>query len=87
MENIIGLKEFRAGVSKVAGKIVKGESFIVVKRSKPLFRLSSVNEEENWQTLIDFTKIKKGGVPIEEIISAIANERSTKGHRKTTKRV
>ncbi len=54
-----------------AVKVQKGESFIVVKQSKPLFRIGPVDEEENWETLIDFTKIKKGGVPIDEVLAGL----------------
>ena len=82
MANIIGLRELRENVAVYAAQVAKGKSFVVVKQSKPLFKISPVDEEENWETVIDFTKIKKGGVPIEEIVAAISNERTTKGARK-----
>jgi len=71
MENIIGLKEFRADVPKIAGKVARGESFIVVKRSRPIFKVSPVDEEDTWETVIDFTKIKKGGLDIKDILRRI----------------
>lgn len=86
METIIGLKDFRAEAGKIIDKVAQGQSFVVVRRSKPVFRISPVDEEANWETLIDFTKIKKGGVPIEEIVAAIKNERTTKSHRKAIQR-
>ncbi len=66
MEKIVGLKELRQNLNKYAFHIQKGESFIVIKRSKPLFKISPVEEE--WEEIVDFTKIKKGGVRIEEIL-------------------
>ena len=40
MENIIGLKELRQNMPHYAQKVQKGQSFIVVKQSKPLFRIT-----------------------------------------------
>lgn len=86
MKNIIGLRELRENVVAYATEVAKGKTFVVVKQSKPLFKISPVDEEENWETVIDFTKIKKGGVSIEEIVAAITNERTAKSARKTIKR-
>lgn len=67
MKNIIGLKKLRENMTEYAEKVQKGESFIVFKQSKPLFKISPV-EEEQWEEVIDFTKIKKGGVDINEVL-------------------
>lgn len=70
MNNIIGLKEFRENVNTYISQVKKGKSFIIVRRSKPVFKISSSTEEsEFWETIVDFTKIKKGGVPLEELLS------------------
>lgn len=73
MENIIvGLKELRENMEKYASLIKKGRSFIVVKRSKPLFKISSIDEDDGlWETVIDFTKLRKGGIPAEELLSRL----------------
>lgn len=72
MEKIIGLKEFRSQVSSLAEKIRKGESFLVVKRSKPIFKVSRpFDDMEDWEEVVDFTKIKKGGVKIQDILSRL----------------
>ena len=73
MENIIvGLKELRENMEKYASLVKKGKSFIVVKRSKPLFKISSIDEDDGlWQTVIDFTKLRKGGIPAEELLSRL----------------
>lgn len=70
-KNIIGLKELRENTGFYINAVKKGKSFIVVKKSKPIFKISSVDEEEQWETIIDFTKIKKGGVHIDEILSRL----------------
>jgi len=73
MENIIvGLKELRENMEKYASLIKKGRSFIVVKKSKPLFKISSIDEDDGlWETVIDFTKLRKGGIPAEELLSRL----------------
>jgi len=73
MENtIVGLKELRENMEKYASLIKKGRSFIVVKKSKPLFKISSIDEDDGlWETVIDFTKLRKGGIPAEELLSRL----------------
>lgn len=104
MQQIIGLKELKANINTYAKKAQAGHSFIVVKQSKPLFKISSpaipnfeqeVDLDEvdgkGWETAIDFTRIRKGGVPIEEVAKSLKNlkkyEQAGKSHRKTAKRV
>ncbi|MEK7542233.1 MAG: type II toxin-antitoxin system prevent-host-death family antitoxin [Patescibacteria group bacterium] len=70
MENIVGLKDLRQNIEKYATRVRKGESLIVVRRSKPLFRISPVQEGE-WEEVIDFTKIRKGGISLKELISRL----------------
>ena len=68
----MGLKELRENMNKYASLIKKGKSFIVVKRSKPLFKISSIDEDDElWETVIDFTKLRKGGIPAEELLSRL----------------
>ena len=73
MENtIVGLKELRENMEKYASLIKKGRSFIVVKRSKPLFKISSIDEDDGlWETVIDFAKLRKGGIPAEELLDRL----------------
>jgi prevent-host-death family protein len=70
--NIIGLKELRTNMNDYIAQVQKGKSYIVVRKSKPVFVISSPDDDEaGWETVVDFTKIKKGGVPIEEVLSAL----------------
>ena len=68
--HILGLKELRENMQKYASLVEKGESFIIVKKSKPLFKISSLDEDDGlWETVVDFTKIRKGGIPAEELLA------------------
>lgn len=73
MENIIGLKDLRENLPAYEKKIAAGSSFLVVKKSKPIFRLCPIDQdsEELWEEIIDFTKIQKGGVAIDDILSRL----------------
>lgn len=86
MNNIVGLKEFRQNVDRYSNRVSKGETLVIFKRSRPLFKIVPISEEETWETVIDFTKINKDGVPIEKIIKAIGNGQATKSTRKTTRK-
>jgi len=67
MENIINLKSLRENMQEYAQKVKKGHSFMVFKKSKPLFKISPI-DEEYWEEVIDFTKIKKGGINLKELL-------------------
>lgn len=71
MENIIGLRELREKTESLISKIEKGASFLVLKKSKPIFRVVPVGEDEQWEEVVNFTKIKRGGVNIKEILSRL----------------
>lgn len=70
MDTLIGLKEFRENVESYTKKVNQGQSFVVLKKSKPIFKISPVNEGD-WEELVDFSKLKKGGIKIEELISRL----------------
>lgn len=69
--NIIGLKEFRLDAEKFIERINNGESFTVLKRSKPAFKITPVDDEDLWESVADFSKINKKGVSISDLISAL----------------
>ncbi len=72
MEHIIGLKELRENVGRYAAAVRGGKSFIVVRKSKPLFKISPISEEsEQWETAVDFTEINKNGVSAREILKTL----------------
>lgn len=69
---IVGLKELRENMQKYASRVKRGESFTIIKKTRPLFKISSLDEDEGlWETIVDFTKIKKGGIPAKELLSKL----------------
>jgi prevent-host-death family protein len=71
-DSIVGLKELRENINTYINAVEKGQSFIIVRKSKPVFKISSLLEaDELWESLVDFTKIKKGGVEISQLLSRL----------------
>ncbi len=73
-KNIIGLKELRNNTEAYIEEIEKGKTFLVMRRSTPIFKISPVDEwgdDGMWETAIDFTKIKKEGITAEKILKLI----------------
>lgn len=69
---IIGLKELREKTENYISQVKRGKSFIVVRKSKPVFKLAPITEDdEKWETVVDFIRVKKGGVDIEDILSRL----------------
>ena len=72
MANIIGLKQLRENTENYISEVKKGKSFIVARKSKPLFKIAPISEDnELWETVVDFTKIKKGGLKIRDLLSRL----------------
>lgn len=69
MEEIIGLKELRQNINKYVAKVRDGKSIIVLRRSKVLFRV--VPAEEEWESVVDFSTIKRGGVNIDDVLARL----------------
>ena len=67
MEKIIGLKELRNNTDKYVKEINKGNSFIVMRKSRPLFKIS-FPERDVWETVIDFTKTSKKSIPARNLL-------------------
>lgn len=72
MDNVIGLKELRENIGNYAKLVQAGRSFIVMKRSKPLFTINPI-EEDGWETVVDFTKLRKNGISANELIKRLKN--------------
>jgi len=71
MENIIALKDLRLNMEKYAAKVKIGQSFVVLKKNKPFFKITPIEETGSWQEVIDFTKIKKGGIDIDDLLKRL----------------
>lgn len=72
---IIGLRELRENTEHYIRAISKGKSFAVVRRSRPIFEIRPLDEDDErlWDTVIDFEKIRPGGVPAGEVAAILEN--------------
>ena len=70
MDTIVSLKDLRLNMARYAAAVAKGQSFLVVKRSSPLFRITPA-DEVGWERVIDFTKIKRGGVSADDLFQRL----------------
>lgn len=70
MSATIGLKELRTNLAKYEALVKKGRSFVVMKRAKPVFVIGPVEDRE-WETVIDFTKFRKGGIDAKELLAIL----------------
>lgn len=73
-DKIIGLKELRENTDNYISQVEKGKSFIVMRKSRPVFTISPVDtwgDSGLWETVVDFNEIKKGGVAIKDVIDSL----------------
>ena len=75
MPKDISIKELRQNLSTVADRVEQGESFRVIRRSKPSFFIMKIDAEvpeEGWETVVDFTDGgTSDGMPAEEVMKII----------------
>jgi prevent-host-death family protein len=72
MSTIIELKDLEDNVDRYADRAQHGESFIVSKQSKPIFKITPVDTtEEEWETVLDFRSIKDGGVKLSDLLARL----------------
>lgn len=67
-EQIVPFKEFRLDAQKYIDAVGRGASFLVMRRSRPIFRMEPVAEQ--WETL-DLRDKKGRGMPIEKFIKIL----------------
>lgn len=67
----INLTEFKTNFDQYTNRLKKGDVYIVLRRSKPMFQISSPQSNEQWETIIDFTKINKKGVSAKKVLKAL----------------
>ena len=71
MDKIIGLKDLRENMGLYSSAVQKGASFVVVRKSKPLFKIAPVDDGGEWEVAADFTRINKNGVSAEKILKSL----------------
>jgi len=86
--NLVGIKELKQNTAHYAELVRKGQSFIVVKKTKPLFKLAPLDStEDGWEEVVDFTKLHRGGIKIKELIARLWDIGRPVGMDKITKAV
>lgn len=70
MSQTIGLRELRENFGKYIQEVDKGEEFIVMKKSQAIFKIVPV-EDAQWEEVIDFTRFRKRGIEIKELIKRL----------------
>ena len=70
-KKIIGLREFRENTEKFIQAVKKGKSFIIVRKSEPVFKITAADEwgdEGIWETIVNFREIDSKGVSADKIL-------------------
>ena len=74
MNKLIGLKELRENADVYISEVEKGKSFIVVKRSKPVFKITPPDEDDGaWETVVNFTDFYKDGISAKQLLKRIGS--------------
>lgn len=68
--NTVGLKEFRENLVEYERRVKRGQTFVIMKRSKPIFTVSPV-DEGGWETVIDFSQFKKNGISANVLLARL----------------
>lgn len=68
---IVGLRELRENINTYIAEVRSGKSFIVVRKSKPVFKIVPSESEEQWETVADFTRVNKRGIPASAILKEL----------------
>jgi len=69
--SIVGLKELRENINTYIAEVRKGKSFIIIRKSKPIFKIVPSELEDQWETVADFTRINKHGVSATTILKEL----------------
>lgn len=71
--NLVKLKDLRINLDKYLAQLAKVGTLTVMRRSEPIFNISALEETADylWEPVIDFTRLKKGGLDIKEVLSRL----------------
>ena len=82
--HLIGLRELRENTARYIAAVDRGQSFTVLRHSRPVFKVVPVDEwgdEGMWETVADFTKINPRGVSIDDALSVLKKIRKEEDAR------
>ncbi len=72
MEHIIGLKQLRQSAGAYIERVRRGQRFVVLRRSRPVFKIVPVDASDTgWEDVVDLTKVKHGGVHIDDVLARL----------------
>lgn len=79
----ISIKELRSNMALIADEVEKGQTYVVIRRSKPAFQIhpysTAANDEGDWETVVDFTEGGKSkGANIEDVLIALKRVNKSK---------
>ena len=70
--NIVGVRELHSRLREISEATMLGESFIIVRNTKPIFRIEPYKKEGKKYSLADFSKIRfRGGKNLSKNIDKI----------------
>jgi antitoxin (DNA-binding transcriptional repressor) of toxin-antitoxin stability system len=69
----VGLRDLRENMAAYVSKIEKGKSFLVLRKSKPIFKLSPVDEwgDEGHWTGVDLRDKNGNGMPVSKFMAIV----------------
>jgi len=72
-KNLVKLKDLRINLDKYLAQLNKVGRLTVIRRSEPIFNISAIDEsaDDLWENVVDFSKLKKGGIDIKEILARL----------------
>ena len=88
--NLVGFKELRVNLDKYVKGVERGSSYTILRRSKPLFRISPVDAEDEagWDTIFDADRDNNGkGIPGGEVLRILRKIKKNERARKTVPKI
>lgn len=82
----IGFRELRLETDEIIEAVNAGASYIVSRKSKPLFKIVPL-EEEVWDTVIDFTELSPKGVDINAVLHVMDEMKQTKKYGRSSTKI
>ena len=80
--HIIGLRDLRENTDKYIKAVDRGQSFTIVRRSRPVFKMVPVDQygdEGVWKSLVNFRDKKGRGFPAEKLLALLEKKSHEKG--------
>ncbi len=71
IQDTVNLKDLRENFPRYIAGIAKGKSYTVLKRSQAIFQITPIDNEAEWNTVVDFTQVNPRGVPLAEILASL----------------